>query len=56
MAKAIRKEIKLFIKSFDHIHTNNTLMEESQTLTQETMLEKIMNISRRETRKSTKIK
>jgi hypothetical protein len=40
MAKAIRKEIKLFTESFDHIHTNNILMEENQTLTQETMLEK----------------
>jgi uncharacterized protein YwgA len=56
MAKAIRKEIKLFIESFDHIHTNNILMEENQTLTQETMFEKIMNTSRRETRTSTKIK
>ncbi len=30
----------LFIESFDHIHTNNILMEENQILTQETMLEK----------------
>jgi hypothetical protein len=40
MARAIRKEVKLFIESFDHIHTNNILMEENWTLTQETMLEK----------------
>jgi hypothetical protein len=40
MVKTIRKEIKLFIELLDHMHTNNILMEENRTLTQETMLEK----------------